>query len=85
MIVFPSYGLHARLILLRLGTGFIACTDVSNEAAVPLRFPSFPFEFLFSIGEREPEEVFSVVGSLVLELAKGYSFSVEHDHHLVYL
>ena len=61
MIVFPSYGLHARLILLRLDTGFIACTDVSNEA-----------------------EVFFVVGSLVLELAKGYSFSVEHGHHLVY-
>jgi hypothetical protein len=83
MIVFPSYGLHARLILLRLDTGFIAYTDVSNEVAVPLRFPSFPFEFFF-IREREPEEIFYVVGSLVLELAKGYSLSVEHGHHLVY-
>jgi hypothetical protein len=36
------------------------------------------------IREREPEKVFSVVGSLVLELAKGYSLSVEHGYHLVY-
>lgn len=58
---------------------------MSNKAAVPLRFPSFPSEFLFSIRERELEEVVSVVGSLVLELAKGYLFSVEYGHHLVYL
>lgn len=51
---------------------------------MPLRFPFFPLEFFFLSG-REPEEVFSVVGSLVLELAKGYLFSVEHGHYLVYL
>ena len=77
MIVFLSYGLHARLILLRLDT---ACTDVSNEAAVPLRFTSFPFEFFFDQGERARRSI----GSLVLELAKGYSLSVEHGHHFIY-
>jgi hypothetical protein len=58
MIVFPSYGLHAPLILLRLGTGFIVCSDVSKEAAVPLRFPSFPFEFFFRPGRESPKKYF---------------------------
>lgn len=78
MTVFPSYGLHARLILSQLGTGSIVCINVLNEAAVPLRFPSLPFSSSF-FDQGEPE-VFPVV-----EFAKGYLLSVEHGYYLIYL